>query len=278
MNDPVLDRMEEELGIRGRSPTTISAYLGILRRFKTLYQEPLKDLDVEDARAYLVRLKEAGLSASAINQAQGTFRFLFRHVFGRPEALERLPMHKRPTRIPSVLARSQIRELVREIRNPKYRTFTMLLYSSGLRVSEALHLKPKDIDSRRMRIIVRGGKGNKDREVVLALRLLEQLRDYWYIQRPKDWLFPGTKPGRPMHKATIQRVIREAGRAAGIRKPVSPHILRHSFATHLLENGTPLPYIQKMLGHSSIQTTMVYLKVTAEGIDKVVSPLDQLGL
>jgi integrase/recombinase XerD len=278
MNDPVLKRMQEELGIRGRSPRTSEAYLGVLRRFLIHYAGLLEDLDVADARAHLVYLKGQGRSASTINQAQGAFKFLFTHVLRRPQDMERLPIHKRPKKLPRVLARSQVRDLIRTIKHPKYRTFTMLLYSSGLRLNEALQLKPSDIDSPRMRILVREGKGSKDREVPLAHTLLDQLRNYWCIKRPKQWLFPGTDPAKHMHKGTIQRVIREAGREAGIHKGVSPHVLRHSFATHLLESGTPLPYIQKMLGHGSITTTMVYLKVTAEGLDKIVSPLDQLGL
>ncbi len=278
MNDPALDSMLEEMSIRGRSETTIEAYLGVLRRFKQRHRGQLKDLDVEDARGHLIYLKEDGRFPSTINQAQGAFKFFFEHVLRRPQDLDRIPTHKRPKKLPRVIARSQVRDLILQIKHPKYRTFTMLLYSSGLRVSEGLRLKPNDIDSRRMRILVREGKGSKDREVVLSHTLLGKLRNYWCIKRPKLWLFPGANLEKPMHKATIQKIIREAAREAGIKKPVSPHVLRHSFATHLLENGTPLPYIQKMLGHSSINTTMVYLKVTAEGIDKVVSPLDQLGL
>ncbi len=278
MNDPMLDRMKEELDLRGHSPETTKNYLGVLHRFQKRHPQPLKDLKVETVRAYLLHLKKLGRLPSTINQARGSFVFLFKHALRRPEDLDRLPIHKRPKKIPRTLARSHVRDVIRQIPDPKHRTFTMLLYSSGLRVSEATHLKPSDIDSRRMRIVVREGKGNKDREVMLSHTLLDNLRNYWSIKRPKQWLFPGKNPAKPMHRATIQRVIRNAGRAAGIQQAVTPHVLRHSFATHLLESGTPLPYIQKLLGHSSIKTTMVYLKVTAEGIDKIVSPLDQLGL
>lgn len=278
MNDPVLDRMQDEMGIRGHSPRTIQTYVGALSRFHSVYRESLDGLRVEEAREYLIQLKKAGRSASTLNQTQCAFKFLFLYVLRRPVDLGRLPSHKRPKNLPAVLTRGQVRDLIVGITHPMYRTVAMVLYSGGLRVQEATRLKPLDIDSQRMRIVVRRGKGSKDREVVLSRTLLGQLRDYYVIQRPKEWLFPGKYPDKPVNVSTIQRVIRAAAQEAGIRKAVTPHVLRHCFATHSLESGTPLPYIQKMLGHSSIQTTMVYLKVTSEGIDKVLSPLDQLGL
>ena len=278
MNDPVLDRMQEEMSIRGHSPRTIQAYVGALSRFQRVSEEPLDGLRVEKAREHLIQLKKAGRSASTLNQAQCAFKFLFLYVLRQPVDLGRLPGHKRPRRLPVILSKGQVRDLIINIANPKHRMVAMVLYSGGLRLREATRLKPHDIDSQRMRIVVRGGKGNKDREVVLAQKLLEQLRNYYVVQRPKEWLFPGKDSAKPMDERGIQKAIKKAARQAGIRKTVSPHVLRHCFATHALESGTPLPYIQRMLGHSSIQTTMVYLKVTSEGIDQVMSPLDQLGL
>lgn len=278
MKDPILKRMREELSIRGLSDRTKSAYLDATRRFQKHYPGPLERITVEDARSYLVHLKERELSGSSINQARCALGFLFRKVLRRPADLEGLPFHKRGKKLPVVLTRHEVRDLIVEIPDLKYRTVVMTLYSSGLRIREATRLKPGDIDSSRMRILVRSGKGDKDRETILSRTLLDQLRVYWAKQRPKQWLFPGKRSGHPMDPATIQRLVRSAGQSAGIRKNVTPHVLRHTFATHLLESGTPLPYIQRFLGHSSINTTMIYLKVTSEGVDAVVSPLDQLGL
>ncbi len=279
MDDSIIERMRDELSIRGRSENTIRSYMDVIRSFRNHSQEALEKADTERARAYLVFIRNTRkLSRSSLNQARSALRFLVKEVLKRPWEPGELPCCRRSKKLPTVLARAEVRSLFEVINRPKYRTITMVLYSAGLRVSEATHLKPHDIDSSRMRILVRGGKGDKDRETLLSQTLLDQLRDYWRSERPKAWLFPGNTSGQPMNVSTIQRFIRQAGREAGIKKTVTPHVLRHTFATHLLERGTPLPYIQRFLGHDSINTTMIYLKVTSEGVDGIVSPLDDLGL
>ena len=152
----------------------------------------------------------------------------------------------------------------------------MALYSAGLRLSEATHLRVGDIDSETMRILVRSGKGQKGRYVMLSMRLLEILRDYWKNYRPKVWLFPGKNPGQPISSSAVQRFLKRARKAAGIKKRVAPHSLRHSFAVHLLQAGTNLKYIQELLGHSSINSTMIYLQLAPECAEAVQSPLDTL--
>jgi site-specific recombinase XerD len=189
---------------------------------------------------------------------------------------QQFPRLKTPQTLPVVLSASEVMEFFRCIGVLKHRVILMLCYGSGLRVEEAVSLKVGDIDSRRMLVAVRRGKGNKDRYTVLSGRLLLLLREYWKIQRPKDWLFPAIKAGRHMQQGTIQQVCREACLMAGITKHVTPHSLRHSFATHLLENGTDTRAIQVMLGHSRIDTTARYTAVTPQTVGRTRSPLDQL--
>ena len=273
----VLKRMGEILRIRGYSPKTVTAYVSRARGFLEFSPVPVDQIDQEVAHKYLVHLKDVRkLSGSTINQALFAMRFLFVQVIKKSWDLDHFRCHKRRRKLPVVLSLQEIFNLVAEIFNVKHRMIIMTMYSAGLRIDEVTHLKCRDIDSNSMHIVVRNAKGQKDRIVMLSHVLLPDLRDYWYIYRPGVWLFPGQDRSRPIGPKTIQRVFKRARDAAGIVKPATPHSLRHSFAVHLLEAGVNIKYIQELLGHSSIQSTLIYLKLAPESAKVVSSPLDQL--
>lgn len=271
-----LKRMREILGIRGYSPKTIEAYVSRVTGFLSFFAYPVGQLTQEFVHKYLVYLKDVRkLSGSTINQTLFAIKFLFTQVLHKSWDLNHFRCHKRRRKLPVILSLEEIFRILAVVINLKHRMIIMTTYSAGLRVSELTQLKCRDIDSQMMRILVHG-KGGKDRNVMLSLRLLGGLREYWLVDRPKEWLFPGQDVNQPMCSRTAQRVFTRARDAAGIGKPASLHTLRHSFAVHLLENGTSIKYIQELLGHSSIQTTLIYLKLAPECAKVVRSPLDQL--
>ncbi len=272
-----LNRLGEVLRIRGYCPATVKSYTACTRGFLMYSPYPVSQIDSEVVHQYLVHLKdERKLSGSTINQALCAIRFLFLEVLHRPWELEHFRCHRTPRRFPVTLTRGEIHALLAAVHNLKHLAILMVLYSAGLRLSEATHLQVGDIDSETMRIFIRKGKGQKDRYVMLSKRLLEILRDYWKSYRPKGWLFPGKDPRQPISPTSVQKVVARARKAARIEKKATPHSLRHSFAVHLLESGTNLKYIQDLLGHSSINSTMIYLKLAPECAEAVQSPLDVL--
>jgi len=272
----VLKRMGEVLRIRGYSPRTVKAYVYRARAFLQFSPYPIDQIDQDLAHEYLVHLKDVKrLSGSTINQTLFAIQFLFMQVVHKPWDPKRFRYHKRRRKLPVALSLEEIFKILAEIGNLKHRTMIMTAYSAGLRVSELTQLKCRDIDSEAMRILVHG-KGEKDRYVMLSPRLVEDLRKYWHAYHPGVWLFPGQDRSKPVGPKTIQRVFKHARDAAGIDKPATPHSLRHSFAVHLLEAGVNLKYIQELLGHSSIQSTLIYLKLAPECAKAVRSPLDQL--
>jgi site-specific recombinase XerD len=232
----------------------------------------------EQVRAYLVHLLEdRKLSRSTLVQALCALKFFYSHVLHRSCEVEdlRFPRQQKK-RLPRVLSKSEVRRLLDSAANLKDRVILMTLYGSGLRLSELIHLEVKDIDSSKMQIRVRQGKGGKDRNVVLSQTLLEALRRYFRQYRPVHWLFYGQSPQQPLDDRTVQRLVRGLSERAGLREGVTTHTLRHSFATHLLEDGAELPYIQELLGHRNVKTTMLYLRVSPPALRKVISPLDRL--
>ncbi len=272
-----LNRLGEVLRIRGYCPATVKSYIACTRGFLMYSPYPVSQLDSEVVHQYLVHLKdERELSGSTINQALCAIRFLFIEVLHRPWELKGFRCHRTRQRFPVFLTRGEVHGLLAAVQNLKHLAILMVLYSAGLRLNEATHLQVRDIDSETMRIFVRKGKGQKDRYVMLSKRLLEILRDYWKSFRPKGWLFPGKDPRQPISAKSVQRVVARARKASRIEKNVTPHSLRHSFAVHLLESGTSLKYIQDLLGHSSINSTMIYLKLAPECAGAVQSPLDVL--
>jgi len=274
-----LQRLGEELKIRGYAPSTVTAYTSQVTAFVGHIGKQPKDFDLEDVRRHLVYLKvQRGLSGSTVNQALNGIRFLYLHILGLDWSKKTFRCHRRRRRLPVILSRKEVGNLIRSTEKIKLRAMFMAMYSAGLRLNEVTHLQPQDIDSELMRIHVRDGKGNKDRYTLLSSALLETLRFYWKVERPKQWLFFGVNKYVPIGARTVQRGFARARERAGIKKAATPHSLRHSFATHLLESGTNIRYIQELLGHSCIQSTLIYLKVRAECTTAVESPLDQLSL
>lgn len=273
---PLIRRFVEAMKLQNLRPRTISAYA----RFVELFQEflgktTLTSFSKDDLRRYLLHLVEdRGLSPSSVNCHHMAIRKFCSAVVQRDIEFIRVPMCRRRRRLPVVLSRHEVEAVLRATRNHKHRTMLMTTYSAGLRASETVRLRLEDIDSDRMRLLIHEGKGGDSRHVMLSPRLLRCLREYWRKYRPRVWLFPGVK--RPhVSKDNISRIFREARKRAGIRKPATLHSLRHSFATHLLENGTPLPHIKELLGHRTITSTMIYLKVA--GSTDIPSPLDYLS-
>ena len=277
-HDKALAELENYLVILGRSSSTVTVYVGGARDFLRHTKKELTELNPKDVFEYFLYLKkQRDLADATINQRRAALQIFFEVILGSPLPKALLKYAKKPKRLPETLTTTEVTDLLQATDNVKHRTILMTLYSAGLRVSEASHLKPLDIDSKSMCIHIHGGKGQKDRQVMLSEKLLAQLREYWKIYRPKEWLFAGARSADPISSRSVQRMFKESALKAGIRKPVSPHCLRHSFATHLLEAGVSLPYIQQLLGHASIKTTMIYLRVSPKSAE-VTSPLDRLSL
>ena len=270
-------RMLEDMGIRNLADNTQSAYLHQIIAYAKHFHRPPEDLGPEEVRTYQLYLtKTRGLSPSSVSIATGALRFLYKVTLKRAWAVEDIPMPKRPFRLPVILSSEEVMHFLDSIGNLKHRAILMTAYAAGLRISEATHLKVADIDSQRMMLRVDQGKGRKDRYVMLSPRLIEELRAYWKAVRPTLWLFPGDFPEKPITRSAVQQACQKARRASGIKKPISPHSLRHAFATHLLETGTDVRTIQLLLGHRSLATTSRYLKVATTTVCATISPFDLL--
>jgi len=274
---PLTKRLAEDMKIRNLAQATIDAYTYHARRFADFSQKPLDRATPEDIRRFqLYLIEEKKVAYSSFNQAVCAIRFLYTHTIRVPWPVTMVPFGKRPKTLPTVLSRAEVDRLLQCTPNLKHRTFLMTLYAAGLRLSEAAHLKIPDIDSDRMLLNVASGKGAKQRQVPLSPRLLEALREYWRKYRPADFLFPGKTPDKPYAGTSIQKAIKASAKRAGISKRVHPHVLRHSYATGLLEAGVDLLTISRLLGHKSFTTTMVYLHCRRENLSSLPSPLDWL--
>lgn len=270
-------RMEEELNLRGCSPRTRKTYVTWVRRFAEYYHRSPDRLGKKEVRAFLVYLlEERRLSRSSVIQALCAIKFFYVQVLQRPFELEDLTIPKKKRTLPLVLSEPEVRRLLEAAETLRDQALMMTLYSSGLRLSELVNLHVNDIDSAKMQIRVRQGKGLKDRNVILSQRLLEVLRRYFRQYRPETWLFYGQSPQQRLSERVVQKTVQRLSQKAGLRPGVSCHTLRHSFATHLLERGTELPYIQELLGHRSIRSTLLYTRVTPRALKQVTSPLDRL--
>lgn len=268
-------RMIDDMRVRNYSPKTIKLYVTQVRQFAEYYGSSPDQLGLEHVRGYQVYLvDEKHVSWSHFNIVVSALRFFYRTTLSRKEIVERIPYAKRPRTLPCVLSREEVVRLLRCVPNYQYRVALMTIYAGGLRMSEAIRLRPEDMDSERMVIRIRQGKGRKDRYVPLSELLLEVLRAYSKIVHPQEWLFPGQKPGHYLSGKTLWRAVKLASKAAGIRKHVTLHTLRHSFATHLLEWGTDIRTIQMLLGHKKLETTAKYTHVTDARIRSTKSPLD----
>jgi len=269
------EQMKGDLELRGLSRRTQEIYLSQVRDFSRYFNRSplyLGEREIKEYLLYLIREKRA--SYSLVNQCYCALKFLYGTTLGRKWVMEKVPCTKRERDLPVVLDREEVEAVFSVTRNVKHRAILMLIYSSGLRVSEAARLKVSDIDSKRMVLRIRRSKGKKDRYSILSHVALEALREYWREYRPKEWLFPSRFPGKPLTERSIQRVFKKAKTLVGIKKPVSINTLRHTFATHLLEAGTDLHHIQLLLGHKSPKTTTIYLHVSRKELIRIVSPLD----
>lgn len=272
-----LKRAEEELKLKGFSFKTKKSYLGCLRRFLIYSDKDTQQLTIADAREYILYLLDKqNCSHSYASQAISSIKFLFNVVLNRNVNDMQLYRPKREKKLPEVLSYQEVAKILEKTLNLKHRAILFLVYSAGLRVGEVVNLKVCDIDSNRMLIHVKQGKGKKDRYTVLSQIALEELRNYARKYRPDDWLFEGGDGKGHLTERSVQKVFEKVCLAADIKKDVSVHTLRHSFATHLLEGGTDLRYIQELLGHSSSKTTEIYTHVTEKSIAKIQSPLDRL--
>ena len=220
--------------------------------------------------------KDLVVSYKTFNGHVSAIRFFYKYVLDLGWNAERIPYQKTGKSLPIVLSREEVLALFDVVTNLKHRTILMVLYSAGLRISEALRLKAPDIDSQRMMIRVHQGKGRKDRYVMLSEKLLQTLRRYWLLDRPEPWLFPGQHASRPLTSSSAQQFFERARKRAGIHKKASPHTLRHSFATHLLERGVNIRVIQRLLGHRSLRSTEIYTHVAETFVRDTRSPLDDL--
>ena len=282
----LLDRFEQEMRLRGYAPPTRKAYLGHARRF-------LHDAGpagggaaraggaelAEELRTHVLdRLRGGGVSQAYHAQLISALRLFCSTVLGR--RIEELPLERprREHRLPTVLSREELGRFLAAVRNPKHAALLAVAYSAGLRVSEVVRLRFRDLDRERGLIRVRGGKGAKDRETLLSAAALALVDAYLASAPPGPWVFPGARDGRHLTTRTVQKLTANAARRAGILKPVTPHVLRHSFATHLLENGTDVRVIQELLGHASVRTTELYTHVSQRQLQRIRSPFDAPAL
>jgi len=277
---PLRLRMVQDMQLRNLSPNTQERYLYHAAALAKFHSKSPEEMSCEDVRAYLLFMcQHKNLNPNTRRQAISAFRFLFWTTLARDWTMKDLPLPRVQTKLPVVLSKEEVVQFLRAVVEFRFRVLLMAAYSGGLRVSEATALCINDIDSRKMVIHVRRQtKGGKDRFVMLSERLLELLRLYYKAAKPKLWLFPDSTGERPVSVNKVQRQCRDARIRAGLEKLVTPHSLRHSFATHLLEDGTDLRTIQLLLGHAQLSTTAVYTHVATEKIGSVVSPLDGLDL
>ena len=271
------DRMAQDLRLKKLSPLTSKVYLLYARKLAKHYRRSPAELGERDIRDYLLHLIEVEqVSHQTYRQCYAALKFLYAVTLGRPWEFQRIPFPRQQPTLPAVLSAEEVTTLLQTVRGPKYRALIMATYAGGLRIAEACRLRIPDIDSARRVMWVRGGKGGHDRCTVLADRLLTALRAYWRIDRPDPWLFPGRTAAGHISEASVRAVFRQARAEAGIATTCTPHTLRHSFATHLLDAGTDIKVIQALLGHRSIRTTSIYTHVSIKNVQQTQSPLDAL--
>lgn len=273
---PLRRRMIEDMTIRKFAPKTQSSYIRAVKNFTVFLGRSPDQASAEDLRRYQLHLASSGVATPSLNATVTALRFLFAVTLGRSELTERMPFVREPRKLPVVLSPEEVARFLEAAPGLKYRAALSVAYGAGLRAAEIISLKITDIDSTRMVIRVEQGKGRKDRYVMLSPPLLELLRAYWKAARPQGWLFPGRDPVQPLTTRQLNRACHAAAQVAGIDKRVSLHTLRHSFATHLLEQKVDIRVIQVLLGHKKLDTTALYSQVATRTIREVRSPLEQL--
>jgi site-specific recombinase XerD len=271
-------RMTEDMQLRNLALNTQRSYLQQVSCFARHFGKSPAQLGENEIRAYQVYLtNEKKLSVSSIHTAVAALRFLYKVTLKRGWTVEDvLPLPKKPQKLPVVLSPEEVQQFLASIESIKHRAILTTCYGAGLRISEAVHLKPTAIDSQRMVIRVEQGKGQKDRYVMLSATLLDILRSYWRAARPEKWLFPGDRPDEPIRREAVSCACQRAHLRSGLSKPVTPHSLRHAFAVHLLEAGTDVRTIQLLLGHRSLATTARYLRIATSKVCGTASPLELL--
>jgi site-specific recombinase XerD len=272
------DKMTADLKLKGYAESTCDEYLRCARRFVAFHMRPPKEMGEREIRDFLLGLALGGAGPETLKMHLAAIKFLYGTTLRRPEEVVALPWPKVPRRLPDILSGTEVEALLDAVEPPGCRAVVMTTYGAGLRIGEACSLRPGDIDSKRMLIHVREGKRGRDRYVMLADRLLDALRDYWRRAHPEgEYLFPGARRSRPISPGPVRTALKKAVRKARIKKRVTAHVLRHSFATHLLEAGTDTRVIQALLGHASIRSTQRYTQVSKAHVGRVRSPLDLLG-
>jgi site-specific recombinase XerD len=274
---PLRRRMIGDMQVRNLSPLTQAAYVRGVKNFAAFHGKSPDKLSFEDARTYQLHLVSRRLQAQTINQIICALRFFYAVTLRKPEASRELPLARRADTLPAVLSPEEVTRFLNAVADVKHRAAFATTYAAGLRISEVTALTVGDIDSSRMVIHVRQGKGSKDRFVMLSEQLLGILRAYWRSERPKEWLFPGPDPEQPITPRSLQRACRAAAEIAGLDKTITVHTLRHCFATHLLERGVDIRVIQDLLGHRPINATARYARVATNMIRQVQSPLEHLN-
>ena len=276
--DKSIEQMGRDLAFAEYAKSTQEAYLKTVTELSGHFQRPVAEVGREDLREYVEHLGARGRSASWLKMKLAALVFLFSKTLGRPTDVSFIVWPRQYSPLPTVLGQEEIAVLLEALRHPVYRAIAMVLYGAGLRLAEALALEVSDIDGARGVLRVRHGKGNRAREVKLSPALYQGLRRYWDRQRPpRPYLFVASRStGGPPKQEVVRRALALAAEQAGITKPVTPHVLRHSYATHLLDAGTDVRVIQALLGHRSLRTTMRYTRVSTALVQKVPSPLDLL--
>ena len=270
-------RMDNDMLVRGMAERTRETYVAAIIRLARFYHRPPDQLSPAEVQAYLVHmLREEHLAWSTCNIAVQAFRFLYHTTLGHPAPTFTIPGPKRRQTLPEILSPGEVRRLLESTSTRKQRALLATTYAAGLRVSEVVRLQLHHIDAERMSLRIEQGKGGKDRDTLLSPRLLEELRAYWRQYRPTRWLFPARDGQRPMDVSTAQKLYYAAKQRAGITKRGGIHALRHAFATHLLEGGTDLHTIQRLLGHGDLRTTMRYFHLARRTVLATVSPLEWL--
>lgn len=276
---PLRQRMLDDMHLRNFSPKTVQAYIDHVAKFAAHFGKSPELLGPDEIRQYQLHLVHTRhVSWSTFNQAVCALRFLYRITLGREWSVSHIPFPRQERKLPVILSPTEVLQFLNAVTSLKYRAILMTAYAAGLRISEVTHLRVSDIDSQRMVIRVQQGKGHKDRYVMLSEVLLQVLRRYWQAARPTTWLFPSCKPDQPLSSSAVQRASQRAARAAGLSKQVTVRMLRHCFATHLLEAGTNIRVIQTLLGHASVSTTQRYTHISTGVVRATHSPLDDLAL
>jgi integrase/recombinase XerD len=275
---PLRRRMIEDMTIRKLAPKTQQGYIRTIKDFAVFLGRSPDTASFEDIRRFQLHLAQSGAQAPIVNHTVSALRFFFRVTLKRHDIVEHTTFVRQPRKLPVVLSPEQVARLLNAASGLKYKAALSVAYGAGLRAAEVVSLKVCDIDSKRMIIRVEQGKGRKDRNVMLSPSLLELLRTWWRTARPQGWLFPGRNPVQPMTTRQLNRACHAAAEAAGIERNVSLHTLRHSFATHLLEQNIDIRVIQVLLGHAKLDSTALYTRVATKTIQQVMSPLEHIAL